>query len=208
MDKWGHMSDQLDLPEVEKEPDRRPLRTKQALIDALISLMAEKHYDAITLKEVADRANVGRSTFYMHYQSKDDLLIGGFERILDLLVDQIVFSAADRSLDLDTTLLFKHASGHYEVFRTLLWGRGYENLANTGHTLLSNKLETRLSAILPEKHETPVPLPVLCYSMAGSLLILLQWWLDNKRPCTPEKMNEIFQQLIMTGIRTTLHLDN
>jgi AcrR family transcriptional regulator len=54
--------------------DRRIRRTRAALRQALIGLVLERGYDAVTIRDVVDRANVGRSTFYAHYPSKEDLL--------------------------------------------------------------------------------------------------------------------------------------
>src|SRR3954467_12831022 len=58
----------------EKRTDRRSRRTRHMLEDALVDLMLEKRYDTITVQEIIDRANVGRSTFYAHYLDKEDLL--------------------------------------------------------------------------------------------------------------------------------------
>src|SRR5258708_19622402 len=63
-------------------PDRRVARTHQLLRDALHSLIREKDYDSIVVKEILDRANVGRSAFYMHYRDKDELLASGIHDIL------------------------------------------------------------------------------------------------------------------------------
>jgi AcrR family transcriptional regulator len=57
-------------------PDRRVRRTRQALQDALFTLMTEKGYDAVTVQDTIDRADVGRSTFHSHYADKDELLQG------------------------------------------------------------------------------------------------------------------------------------
>jgi AcrR family transcriptional regulator len=191
----------------EQEHDRRSQRTQQALIDALIALLAVKRYDAITIKDIVNQANVGRSTFYAHYQTKDDLLISGLGRMLDTLLQHMVLRKADRNLKLDTTLLFHHAQGHYELYRTLTWGSGFILLVKDEHAMLSAKLHERLSRLVPENQELSVPLPILCYSMAGALLLLLKWWLDNKMPYPPDRMDEIFQQLVMTGVKTTLGSD-
>ncbi len=188
----------------QQRQDRRSQRTQQALMDALIALLAVKHYDEISINDIIDRANVGRSTFYAHYQTKDDLLKSGFERVLDMLIQQIRFSEVDQDLQLDTTPLFRHATGHYELYRTLVWGSGFELLTRDGHAALSAKFQESFNRLLPGKPELSIPLPVLSYSMAGSLLILLKWWLDNKMPYSPEYMDEIFQQLVMTGARNTL----
>jgi AcrR family transcriptional regulator len=61
--------------------DRRAARTRRALHGALISLILRKGYDAITVQEIIDEADVGRATFYAHYRGKEDLLRGGFEEL-------------------------------------------------------------------------------------------------------------------------------
>jgi len=200
------MSNKSGNQAAEQGQDRRSQRTQQALIDALLILLTVKHYDAISIKDIVDRANVGRSTFYAHFQTKDDLLRSGFDRVLDMFLQHIVISIEDRDLKLDTTPLFRHARGHYELYRTLAWGPGIEILTKDGHAALSAKLQRYLVQFVPERQESSIPLPILSYSMAGSLLLLLKWWLDRKMPYSPERMNEIFQQLVMPGIRGTLGL--
>jgi AcrR family transcriptional regulator len=190
----------------QQRQDRRSQRTQQALMDALISLLAVKHYDEISINDIIDRANVGRSTFYAHYQAKDDLLKSGFGRVLDMLIQHIKFNEVDQDLQLDTTPLFSHAKGHYELYRTLVWGSGFELLTKDGHAALSAKFQESFTRLLSGKPEPSIPLDVLSYSMAGNLLILLKWWLDNKMPYSPEYMDEIFQQLVMPSARNTLGL--
>src|SRR5512138_2151397 len=68
---------------IKKDVDRRILRTRDRLGDALIALIQEKKFDDITVQEVLDRAQVGRSTFYMHYRDKDDLFLSDVEEFLE-----------------------------------------------------------------------------------------------------------------------------
>ena len=65
--------------------DRRVRRTRTSLHKALISLALEKNYDSITVQEVLDRADVGRSTFYTHFQSMDEVLISGPQELRGIL---------------------------------------------------------------------------------------------------------------------------
>lgn len=183
------------------ESDRRTRRTRELLIHALLELIETRHYDQISVQDIVERADVGRSTFYAHYDNKDALLMGGFEHLLEMLVRQIQRDAAGL-LTFETAMLFEHAHGHYEIYRTLLWGTGFELLIKDGHTALSEKIETRLCELRFASNENLVPLPVLACSLAGGLLVLLKWWLDNKMPYPPECMNEIFQQLVMTGLKS------
>jgi AcrR family transcriptional regulator len=190
----------------EQRQDRRSQRTQQALMDALIALLAVKNYDEISINDIVDRANVGRSTFYAHYQTKDDLLKSGFERVLDMLIQHINTRELDQGLQLDTTMFFRHAQGHYEIYRTLVWGSGFDILTRDGHAALSAKFRESFTQLLSGRPEPPIPLAVLSYSVAGTLLLLLKWWLDNKMPYSPEYMDEIFQQLVMSSARKLLGL--
>src|SRR5215218_9787371 len=69
----------------EKITDRRIQRTRQLLLDALSALILEKGYEAMTVQDVIDRANIGRSTFYVHFQDKEDLLLKGVETLWSAL---------------------------------------------------------------------------------------------------------------------------
>jgi AcrR family transcriptional regulator len=190
----------------QQRQDRRSQRTQQALMEALIALLAVKRYDEISVNDIVNRANVGRATFYAHYQAKDDLLKSGFERALDMLIHHISFGEADQGLRLDTTLFFRHAQGHYEIYRTLVWGSGFDVLTKDGHATLSAKFQESFTRFLSGRPEPSIPLAVVSYSMAGTLLILLKWWLDNKMPYSPEYMDEIFQRLVMSSARNILGL--
>jgi len=185
----------------DEKDDRRAARTREMLIHALLELVEDKHYDQITVQDIVQRANVGRSTFYAHYQSKDDLLMSGFEQQLRRLAGQIVLGE-DNRLRFDTALLFRHAREHREIHRTLIWGSSFELLIKNGHAALSQQIEERLTFLLAARQPPPIPLPVLACVMAGVLLVSLKWWLDNKLPYTPERMDEIFQHLIMQSIQT------
>lgn len=184
--------------------DRRSLRTRATLIQALIDLLASKSYDQITIQEIVAQANVGRSTFYAHFEDKNHLLESGFEMMLDRLVDHIMFDPATGRLSLNTTMLFQHGQGHFNLYRALIWGSGFNLLAFNGHHTLSEKIQQHLARNGTSNMLPVVPLDVIAYSLAGTLLIWLKWWLDNKMPYPPEQMNEFFQTVVMCGTSTAL----
>ncbi len=70
-----------------KENDRRVQRTKRTLREALIALILDKGYDQVTVQDIIDRADVGRSTFYAHFENKDKLLLSGFEDMREILTE-------------------------------------------------------------------------------------------------------------------------
>ena len=185
----------------ERGEDRRSQRTRLALINALIELLGSRHYDQITIQDIVDTANVGRSTFYAHFEDKDHLLNAGFESMLDRLVEQIALDAETGEPKFDVTLLFQHSRGHFNLYRALMWGSGFDVLTQRGYDALSQKIEQRLAGLMAGFEPVTVPLPILAHSIAGSLLIQLRWWLDHKMPYPPEQMNDFFQKLVMSGVR-------
>src|ERR1051325_10192877 len=76
---------QLHLAASNKKTDARVRRSRDALGDALVALMQEKPFDTITVQDVLDRANVSRSTFYLHYSDKDDLLMSDAEEFFEAI---------------------------------------------------------------------------------------------------------------------------
>src|SRR5258708_17051916 len=99
------------------------------LQQAHLSLILEKGYEATTVEDICDAANVGRSTFYAHYTSKDDLRRSGLEHLRKQLVDRQKEALAtpgdikDRSLGFSLTM-FEHAKDHIDLYRALIGGRG------------------------------------------------------------------------------------
>jgi AcrR family transcriptional regulator len=91
-----------------QKTDRRSLRTRRLLGEALIALLLEKRYEDITVQDILERANIGRSTFYEHYWDKEDLLTSEIERVIDVL-DQRLATPSQHAADLIPSLaLFQH----------------------------------------------------------------------------------------------------
>src|SRR5438105_14800338 len=78
-----------DSHELKQKTDRRVLRTRDRLGNALIALMQEKPFDSITVQDVLDRAGVGRSTFYVHYRDKDDLFLSDADEFLEAIATML-----------------------------------------------------------------------------------------------------------------------
>jgi AcrR family transcriptional regulator len=197
MDKTPQLSDNAP-------PDRRTQRTRQALSHALIALIQEKHYEAITVQDICDRANVGRSTFYAHYQDKDDLLAGNFQQMMERLGSQVAWQ--DSQFRLPVAPLFRHVQEHHHLYKALVWGGGFDVLLRAGQQQWRAQIEEHLTASLPPERRPAIPLEVITVYLAGALQALLLWWLERKMPYTPERMDEMFQQLVMPGVAAALRV--
>src|SRR5882757_7950674 len=109
--------------------DRRATRTRAMLQEAHVALIMNKGYEAMTIQDICDTANVGRSTFYTHYKSKDDLRRSSFEHLRKLLTDRQQDALATlgdtRYQPLAFSLaLFEHARDHIHLYRALSKSRG------------------------------------------------------------------------------------
>src|SRR5215208_1635698 len=151
--------------------DRRSQRTRHLLSEALVQLIREKDYNAITVSDIIERANVGRSTFYAHYRDKDDLFVGELDRVIEVLGQRI----PDREeMPFFPSLgLFQHVGEEYELYKALVWTPGIDLLIKHMQKSLTQRVEQGLQN---SGQEYGVPIPILANFITGSFLTLLKWW--------------------------------
>src|SRR5690349_2570082 len=119
--------------------DRRSQRTRHLLSAALVELIREKDYNLITVSDIIDRANVGRSTFYAHYRDKDDLFVGELDRVIELLSQRI--PGQEKMPFFPSLGLFRHVGEEFELYKALLWTPGIDLLIKHLQKALSNRIE-------------------------------------------------------------------
>jgi AcrR family transcriptional regulator len=185
-------------------PDRRVNRTQEMLYQALSTLMLEKRYDDITVQDIIDRADVGRSTFYAHFKDKEDLSMRNVSHMLDFLSGAMTESNVN-SLDfLPGQEMFEHIREHYSNFKAFSSGRGVEMLFNQGQEYWSKRMVDSLQTMLPAGQEASIPIPILAQYISGTFVTLLKWWIDNKMPYTSDRMAEIVKQLVIPSVQAGL----
>jgi AcrR family transcriptional regulator len=165
-------------------------------------LIQEKRYEAITVQDICNRANVGRSTFYTHFQDKDDLLAGNFQQVMESLGSQVEWR--DGRFIFPVAPLFRHVHKHHHLYKALASGGGFDVLLRAGQQQWRAHIETDLAPSLPQGRAPAIPLEVVTAYLAGALQTLLLWWLERKMPYPPERMDEMFQQLVMSGVNLAL----
>jgi AcrR family transcriptional regulator len=185
--------------------DRRVQRTRQILQEALLALILEKGYDAITVQDVIDRANVGRATFYSHYQDKDALFLSGFESLRDQFEQHL---SNQSPLDGDpwnlSLMMFQHAQSHLRIYKAIVGKQGGNVALGHIHKYLSALIQEHFNTQFSERKNAKVPPDVLAHFMVSSFMALLTWWLDHDLPYPAERMNEMFRQLTQPGIENIL----
>jgi len=180
--------------------DRRTKRTRQLLGDALVELMLEKRFDDITIQDILDRADIGRSTFYAHYTDKEHLLMSQIESLIHQLDEYTTKKGYLHNGLLPSLELFRHVQQQRRLMQAFVWGRGAEMLTRNFQGQVSKVIEQNLLSLTGDQVDFSVPLPVVANFVASTFLMLLRWWFDDDMRHTPEQMDEMFQKLVMPGI--------
>lgn len=183
-----------------RAPDPRPLRTRERLGDALVSLILEKPFDDITVQEVLERAQVSRSTFYEHYRDKDDLLVSDTEDFLDWLVAHVPAADAKSDRVLPVRELFAHVAEMGELVSALEASGRLEVFYELAQAYFARAIEQRFAvlpraAALPADRRSP-----LAQTLSGGLLSLMRWWIASGRSGTPEEMDALFHRQVWGGV--------
>ena len=185
--------------------DRRIPRTRAMLQHALTSLILRKGYEAITIQDVCDEANVGRSTFYAHYTSKDDLKRNGFEHLRNELVDRQREALAtpgvfkDRSLGFSLTM-FEHARDHIDLYRALVGTRGGTVSLGRIRQIFSDLVRNEFAATVGKNSADSIPRELIVQYVVGAYMAVLTWWLDGGAKLPPQRIDAMFRRLATEGI--------
>lgn len=179
--------------------DRRVSRTQALLHQALFSLILEKGYDAVSIKEICDKANVGRTTFYAHFVSKDDLKRSGLGHLRQTLVQhhQLASEDGERRLGF-SRVMFEHARDHIDMYRALVGSQGGAIALDTIREILSDFMRRDLTTMNLEAGANRREFVVRF--IIGAYMSVLTWWLDAGAQEAPEEMDLMFRRLAFEGI--------
>lgn len=186
-------------------PDRRRERTRQLLRDALTALIIEKGYDAISIQDITDRANVARPTFYLHFRDKDELLFSSVRDIYEDLAQrhyQMEWSpeailSAETVDDSD----FQHIAENAEFYKVMLSKRGSITfLLQVLDYLTEVTMKDIISLMVPEGSQSRLPPGFIASFLAGAEIGVVRWWLANDMPHSPQEMALIMHHLCTRGL--------
>ncbi|UCI09067.1 TetR/AcrR family transcriptional regulator [Mesorhizobium sp. B1-1-8] len=182
--------------------DRRAARTRKALHQALLTLMLRKGYEVLTVQEIIDEADVGRSTFYAHYTGKEDLLRSGFQMLREELKEARSVPSATAGSSHDdplgfSTAMFEHAARYADHYRTLIGGRGGAVTENEIRLILSEVVRRELSSTL---NGDTIPRDFLVQFIVGAFLTTLNWWFGRKPKLLPSRVDAMFRSLVLDGL--------
>jgi AcrR family transcriptional regulator len=177
-----------------RREDRRVQRTQQLLRGALFSLIQEKGFEGLAVQEIIDRANVGRATFYAHFDNKEDLLVSGFDGLRASL-KQRQRNALSKAGNVDDRVLafsremFAHANEHRQVFQAMVGKRSGAVVQQMLHRVL-------VDLVREEVKSEP-----LVQFVAGAFFGLLMWWMDGKMRMSVDEIDSLFRRLAIPALK-------
>ncbi len=182
-----------------KRLDRRVQRTRKLLQDALISMMIEKGYEATTVQDIIDRANVGRATFYAHFADKETLLGSRLEDLRALLTEGQHQAPGPLGFSL---AMLEHARDHLPLYGAIIGRDSGAFVLQRIHRTIADLAERDLKAMGFKGTAEQRALAV--EYIAGAFMAVLTWWLDHGAKLPPQEVDEIVRRLVMQGVAAEL----
>jgi AcrR family transcriptional regulator len=193
-----------DMPA--KDLDRRIQKTLQLLQSALAKLVEEKEYKDITIQEILDRANVGRSTFYAHFESKDQLLrslLTGLQEMFDEGSKQL--AEGDKPLANNSALLplraLQFAKQNHRLFKAMLGQQGYGTRNNPFYDYLFVATREHFRLMIGREKSDARGIEVATHYYASAAMGVLEWWVENDMACSAEEAFQTLNQLTLHGLK-------
>ena len=183
------------------EHDRRVRRTRSALTDAFLALVVQKGYDKVTVQDILNRADIGRSTFYAHYRDKEALLLASFDDMQKELRSEIdTLAPAGQSIDiaLPAVLVFEHAYRYKGVVRALCGTPAGKTVMQYLHEIIGGVLADNLG---PQQgaNGSELPVEVVAEFYTAAALGVLTWWVDHDFCHGPTWLTTTYRQLATHG---------
>lgn len=182
--------------------DRRQRKTREAIFKAFVELMSKKHFNQITVGEIIERADVGRATFYSHFETKDYLLKELCEELFCHIFDHMEKEATVHKhiFDCDApNSVFLHLLQHLQKndnnILDLLSCQNNELFLSCFKNNL-NKLVKSQYYLFESKKSPNIPKDFFINHITSSFVETVRWWLDNKMKETPEKITEYFFSIV------------
>jgi AcrR family transcriptional regulator len=180
--------------------DRRVRRTRDLLGDALVELMHEKPFEAITVQHVLDRAHIGRSTFYTHYRDKNDLFLSDVEDFFEGMAFLLARRGEVSNRVAPVREFFAHVAEWQEFHAALVASGKFSDVLELGQGYFARAIEQRLGALPSARAITSTSRTALAHALAGALLSLLSWWIDRGMLASPAQMDDLYHHIVWSGV--------
>jgi AcrR family transcriptional regulator len=188
-------------------PDRRVARSKRALKEALTDLILERGYEAVTVQDVIDRADVGRSTFYAHFLDKDDLLMAILADVEMPAPDHTTWAPDDPAFGW-TLELFRHFGSGRRLFKAVAGSQSGALARRETTRRLEDLAGAELSRVGAGRKLDALRLEIVGRFLVGTFIGFMDWWMREENEHLPaEQVDHAFRSLVLPGVANVLELD-
>lgn len=186
--------------------DRRVQKTRQILQQAIVELVVEKGFESIKVQDILDKANIGRTTFYAHYQDKGELLHACFEEV-HAIFEQYLVGLSESSGNLRVTKinseftgrLFRFAERNAQLFKALLKHQDLSVFINYSFVVHLNQ---PVKNWLVREKNCSIPSEIVIHYFISAFFGVLKWWVNHDMPCTAEEIDGYFKQLAIPTLKS------
>lgn len=182
--------------------DRRQQKTRAAIFHAFTTLLGHKNYSNITVQEIIDEANIGRSTFYAHFETKDDLLKELCMELFDHIIDSAIDCSHTHGLYSDNSVpnsVFCHLLQHLEENHNNILGL----LSCESSDIFLRYFKDSLNELVQtqfinqsRKKNISLPNDFLINHISGSFVEMILWWIKGHRRQSPAELDQYFRAVI------------
>lgn len=188
-----------------RSKDRRVQKTRKLLLEAVGSLLHEKRYDAIAVREILERANVGRSTFYTHFRDKDELLLCAIRDVLRATLHDAPSSArpSERVVRFSRPML-EHIGQHLRAGKG---GMGYRSRSIVHERLrqvLAQHVAEEVGRVARRPASGRVPPELLARHVTSSFIGVVDWWVESASKLSPAEVDQTFRSLVVPALVAAL----
>jgi AcrR family transcriptional regulator len=190
---------------VRRKADRRIARTRLSLHVALNTLILEKGYDATTIKDITERADVGRSTFYAHHGGKEGLLLSGLEHLRSALLSAAAPEShgskptASRALAF-SPVFFEHLHEHRRLYQTVVENRKIPAMQTKIKKIVAEVFRLGLKRDTQGSSHLKVPEEALVSFLTETLFSIVAWWFKEPPGRAPGDADRIFRKLAIPAL--------
>jgi AcrR family transcriptional regulator len=183
--------------------DRRIRRTRAQLRNALFALIEEGAYDAITVQDITDRADLSRATFYLHYRDKDELLFTNLQAMFDDIAERTSVTTLADYLAMEqggtyqhSREVFAHVAANARLYKALLSEHGVVPVVHRALHYLAELFLRELALCTNGNCDAPrLPIGLVAHQLAGALYMSVAWWVANDLSVSIEYMAQAYSNM-------------
>ncbi|HEX8361184.1 MAG TPA: helix-turn-helix domain-containing protein [Longimicrobium sp.] len=184
----------MDVRNHRARPDRRVVRTRRALGQALMRLLEERELESVTVQQVLDAAGVARATFYGHFRGKHDLLLSHFETVMEWLDALLALEPPESRRVAPVAEICSHLADARGQIGAIAASGQLDALWDLGQSHLNGMIARRLALLSPGTDHT-----LASRFCGGALSALLRWWLWRTDRPTPREMDALYHEMVWKG---------